>query len=62
MRMLFKLHYAKCDVSRLLCSKVIEEQPFGGRSTPPPPPFLLVKQELSDLIQSIKSFIDCRLQ
>ena len=36
MRMLLKLHYAKCDVSRLLCSKVIEEQPLGGRSTPLP--------------------------
>ena len=26
-----KLHYAKFDVSRLFCSKFIEEKPLGGR-------------------------------
>ena len=27
---LLRLHYAKFDVSRLLCSKIIEENPLGG--------------------------------
>ena len=31
MRILLKLHYAKFDVSRLFCSKVIEEKTFGGK-------------------------------
>ena len=39
-----QLHYAKFDVSRLFCSKVIEEEPLGGRFDPPPPP--LVKEGL----------------
>ena len=30
MCILLKLHYAKFDVSRLFCSKVIEEKPCGG--------------------------------
>ena len=34
MCILLKLHYAKFDVSRLLCSKVIEEKPLGVGSTP----------------------------
>ena len=29
MCILLKLHYAKFDVSRLFCSKVIEEKPLG---------------------------------
>ena len=33
--MLLKLHYAKFDVSRLFCSKVIEEKPLRGRLDPP---------------------------
>ena len=37
MCILLKLHYEKFDVSRLFCSKVIEEKPFGGRLDPPPP-------------------------
>ena len=41
MYMLFKLYYAKCDVSSLLCSKVIEEKPLGGRLDP-----LMVKEGL----------------
>ena len=31
MCILLKLHYAKFDVSRLFCSKVMEEKPLGGR-------------------------------
>ena len=31
MCILLKLHYAKFDVSRLFCSKAIEEKPLGGR-------------------------------
>ena len=42
MYILLKLHYAKFDASRLLCSKVIEDKPLGG-SAPPPP---LVKEGL----------------
>ena len=38
MCILLKLRYAKFDVSRLFCSKVIEEKPLGGGSAPPPPP------------------------
>ena len=38
MCILLKLHYAKFDVSRLFCSKVMEEKPLGGRSARPPPP------------------------
>ena len=38
MCILLKLHYAKFDVSRLFCSKVIEEKPLEGRLAPPPPP------------------------
>ena len=34
MCILLKLHYAKFDVSRLFCSKVIEEKPLGGRLDP----------------------------
>ena len=34
MCMLLKLHYAKFDVSRLFCSKVMEEKPLGVCSTP----------------------------
>ena len=30
MCILLKLHYAKFDVSRLFCLKVIEEKPLGG--------------------------------
>ena len=30
MYILLKLHYAKFGVSRLFCSKVIEEKPLGG--------------------------------
>ena len=41
MFILFKLQYAKFDVSRLFCSKVIEEKPFGGSARPP-----LVKEGL----------------
>ena len=41
MCILLKLHYAKFVVSRLICSKVIEEKPLP---TPPPPP--LVKEAL----------------
>ena len=35
MCILVKLHYAKFDVSRLFCSKVIEEKPLGGWLDPP---------------------------
>ena len=35
MCILLKLHYAKFGVSRLFCSKVIEEKPLGGRLDPP---------------------------
>ena len=35
MRILLNLHYAKLYVSRLFCSKVIEENPLGGRLDPP---------------------------
>ena len=50
--MLLKLHYAKFDVSRLFCSKVMEEKPF------------LVKEELNSwqrvvlikIFQGIKIF------
>ena len=38
MCILLKLHYAKFDVSRLFCSKVIEEKSLGGLIDPPPPP------------------------
>ena len=41
MCILLKLHYAKFDVSKLFCSKVIEEKPLGGRLDPP-----LVKEGL----------------
>ena len=41
MCMLLKLHNAKFDVSRLFCSKGIEEKPLGGRLDPP-----LVKEGL----------------
>ena len=34
MCILLKLHYAKFDVSSLICSKVIEEKPLGGRLDP----------------------------
>ena len=34
MCILLKLHYAKFDVSRLLCSKVIEEKPLGWARPP----------------------------
>ena len=34
MCILLKLHCAKLDVSRLFCSKVIEEKPLGGRLDP----------------------------
>ena len=37
MCILLKLHYAKFDVSRLSCSKVIEENPLGGLARPPQP-------------------------
>ena len=37
MCILLKLHCAKCDVSSLFCSKVIEENPLGSRLDPPPP-------------------------
>ena len=40
MCILLKLHYAKCDVSSLFCSKVIEEKPLRGRLDPPLPVFL----------------------
>ena len=43
MCILLKLHYTKFDVSRLFCSKVIEEKPLVGRLDPPP---LLVKEGL----------------
>ena len=46
MCILLKLHYAKFDVSRLFCSKVIEQKPLGGRLDPSPPP-PLVKEGLS---------------
>ena len=36
MYILLKLHYAKFDISGLLCSKVIEKTPLGGRLDPPP--------------------------
>ena len=36
MCILLKLHYVKFDVSRLFCSKVIEEKPLGVGSNPPP--------------------------
>ena len=42
MYILLKLHYAKFNVSRLFCSKVIEEKPLGGRLEPSP----LVKEGL----------------
>ena len=51
---LLKLHYAKFDVSRLFCSKVIEEKPLGGRLEPPPPP--PVKEGLMG-IQALWSFV-----
>ena len=35
MCLLLKLHYAKFNVSRLFCSKVIEEKPLGGRLETP---------------------------
>ena len=39
MCILLKLHFAKFDVFRLFCSKVIEEKPLGSaRPSPPPPP------------------------
>ena len=38
MCILLKLHYAKFDVSGLLCSKVIEEKLLVLGSTPSPPP------------------------
>ena len=44
MCILLKLHYAKFDVSRLFCSKVIEEKPLGGP---------LVKEGLSTVNNSI---------
>ena len=34
MFILLKLHYVKFDVSRLFCSKVIEEKPFWGSARP----------------------------
>ena len=42
---LLKLHYAKFDVSRFFCSKVIKEKPLGGSARPPPP---LVKEGLNN--------------
>ena len=36
MCILLKLHYTKFDVSRLFCSKVIEEKPSGGGGLDPP--------------------------
>ena len=30
MCILLKLHYAKFDVSKMICSKVIERKPLGG--------------------------------
>ena len=35
MCILLKLHYAKFDVSRLFCSKVIEKKTFGGVGSTP---------------------------
>ena len=49
MCILLKLPYAKFDISRLFCSKVMEEKPLGDRlDSPPPPP--LVKEGLSLLV------------
>ena len=47
MCILLKLHYAKFDVSRLYCSKVVEEKPLGGRLDPPLP---LVKEGLNGVL------------
>ena len=47
MCILLKLHYAKFDVSRLFCSKVIEEKPLGIGSTLPP-----VKEGLKQMSSS----------
>ena len=38
MCILLKLPYAKFDISRLFCSKVMEEKPLGDRLDSPPPP------------------------
>ena len=34
MCILLKLHYVKFDVSRMFCSKVMEEKPLGGQLDP----------------------------
>ena len=47
MYILLKLHYAKFDVSKLFCSKVIKEKPLGVEPTP------LVKEGLQVFIPSI---------
>ena len=44
MCILLRLHYATFDVSRLFCSKGIEEKPLGGSARPP-----LVKEGLTHL-------------
>ena len=48
MCILLEFHYAKFDVSRLFCSKVIEEKSLGGRLDPPP----LVKEGLTIAINN----------
>ena len=53
MYILLKLHYANFDVSRLFCSKVIEEKPFGVGSTPPPLGKGRVKKDISFAISSV---------
>ena len=59
MCILLKLHYAKSDVSRLFCLKVIEDKPLGFGSTPSPPS-PLVKEGLKQmkLIAYFIKFID----
>ena len=37
MCILLKLHYAKFDISRLFCSKVIKEKPLGRVGSTPSP-------------------------
>ena len=50
MCILLTLHYAKFDVSSLLCSKIIEEKLLGGRLDPPLPSYVHVYQVILEIV------------
>ena len=54
MCILLKLHYAKFDVSRLFCSKVIKGKPLGALLEPPDKG--MVKRSLKLHVQNLATF------